>query len=419
MTTSAPSARDQETATTEAVSLPWLLTETTLIQALGTAAVLTVPALAPAVAVTLGVPSSFVGYQVGLVYLAAMVSSLVGGALVARWGPCRTGQTAMALAAGGSLLVSIPHLGGMVAGSLAIGFAYGLINPSASDLLQRHSPPHRRNLLFSVKQTGVPIGGILAGLVGAPMAVALGWSAVLWAVAAACLVLMFALQRGRAKLDAHANASTRLLRSSILGLETIRSDRSLLLLAASSFCFSAIQLCLVAFLVVLLVEDLQLGLVEAGMILAAVQVMGAVGRLLWGYVADRIRSGLAVLTGLAALMAVMSVVILFVSPDWPLWTVIVAFMGLGLTGVGWNGVYLSEVARLSPLRAVGSVTGTAMFVTFAGVLVGPTIFSFVHARIGSYIGSYGVLTVLALVGGALAAATWIRDRRSTAAAGAD
>ena len=85
----------------EAGSLPWLLTETTIIQALGTAAVLTVPALAPAVALTLGVPSSFVGYQVGLVYLAAMLSSLVGGAVVSRWGPCRTGQTAMALTAAG------------------------------------------------------------------------------------------------------------------------------------------------------------------------------------------------------------------------------------------------------------------------------------------------------------------------------
>ncbi|MEO9788448.1 MAG: hypothetical protein ABJF67_12690, partial [Aurantimonas coralicida] len=93
----------------EAVSLPWLLAETTIIQALGTAAVLTVPALAPAVALTLGVPSSFVGYQVGLVYLAAMLSSLVGGAVVSRWGPCRTGQTAMALTAAGCLLASIPH----------------------------------------------------------------------------------------------------------------------------------------------------------------------------------------------------------------------------------------------------------------------------------------------------------------------
>lgn len=400
----------------EAVSLPWLLAETTIIQALGTAAVLTVPALAPAVALTLGVPSSFVGYQVGLVYLAAMLSSLVGGAVVSRWGPCRTGQTAMALTAAGCLLASIPHLAGMIPGSLAIGLSYGLINPSASDLLQRHSPAHRRNLFFSIKQTGVPIGGIMAGLIGAPMAVAFGWGAVLWAVAATCIVLMLALERGRTRLDAHANPATRLLRSAGLGLTTIRSDRSLLMLAAASFCFSAIQLCLVAFLVVLLVEELQMGLVEAGMVLAAVQVMGAVGRLLWGHVADRIHSGLAVLTGLAALMAVVSTTILFVSPQWPLAAVIAAFMLLGLTGVGWNGVYLSEVARLSPLRAVGSVTGTAMFVTFAGVLVGPTLFSSVHNHVGSYIGSYGVLTGLAIIGGCLAAATWRRDRRKTGAA---
>ena len=36
--------------------------------------------------------------------------------------------------------------------------------------------------------------------------------------------------------------------------------------------------------------------------------------------------------------------------------------------MGWNGVYASEVARLSPSNAVGKVTGACMFVVFAGRL---------------------------------------------------
>jgi hypothetical protein len=41
------------------------------------------------------------------------------------------------------------------------------IGPPSSagmDVLQRFAPPRHRNLLFSVKQAGVPLGGVLAGL---------------------------------------------------------------------------------------------------------------------------------------------------------------------------------------------------------------------------------------------------------------
>ncbi|TFF27317.1 MFS transporter [Jiella endophytica] len=386
------------------VNLTWLLAETTAIQALGTSAVLIVPALAPVIAANLGVPSNYAGYQVSVVYAAAMLSSLMGGSFVAAFGPCRTGQIAMALVAAGSLLVGIPTLAGMIFGSLAIGLSYGLINPSASQLLLRHSPPARRNLFFSIKQTGVPIGGMIVGIVGVRLAVSVGWSAVLWMLAATALALMLALQPARRVLDGERTRPESFLRSSIAGFEIIRSNRSLVLFASTSFFFSAIQLCLVAFLVVLLVEDLDVGLVEAGVILAAVQVMGALGRIVWGLVADRIGSGSLVLVLLAALMAAGSAAVALIGSAAPLPIVVAIFMLLGLSAVGWNGVYLSEIAGRSPPNAAGSVTGTAMFITFAGVLFGPTLFSLAHGVLGSYIASYGLLAAFGVAGGALAIA---------------
>ena len=62
------------------MSLPALLAETFSVQALGTMAVLTIPALAPAVAQTLGVSTVQVGYQVAVIYIAAMLGSLSAGA---------------------------------------------------------------------------------------------------------------------------------------------------------------------------------------------------------------------------------------------------------------------------------------------------------------------------------------------------
>jgi hypothetical protein len=46
----------------------------------------------------------------------------------------------------------------------------------------------------------------------------------------------------------------------------------------------------------------------------------------------------------------------------------------GGTAVAWNGVFLAEIARLAPAREVAAATGGALFCTFGGALVGPSVF---------------------------------------------
>jgi predicted MFS family arabinose efflux permease len=390
-------------------SLPALLAETFSVQALGTMAVLAIPALAPAVALTLGVSTAQVGYQVGVIYVAAMLGSLSASACVGTFGPSRTGQIAMLLDAAGCVVASIATIPAVVVGSLLIGCAYGLINPAASELLNRYSPPNRRNLIFSIKQTGVPAGGMAAGLVGPTLALAAGWQAVLWAVAVACVLVAAAAQPGRAVIDAHRGGPGKLTGFSLDALRGVFASPQLRWLALSSFCFSAVQLCVVAFLVALLVEDIGFDLVLAGAMLAVVQVAGAGGRVLWGFVADLLRDGLSVLLGLAVVMAVAALVVVL-APALPLGLTLAAFVVLGITAVGWNGVYLSEVARLSPAQGVSATTGAAMFVTFTGVVFGPALFSALHGPLRSYTAAYALLVAVSLAATVMIAA--VRFRRS-------
>ena len=63
-----------------------------------------------------------------------------------------------------------------------------------------------------------------------------------------------------------------------------------------------------------------------------------------------------------------------------------------------------EVARLSPAHAVGAVTGSAMCVTFAGVVVGPALFSALHDLAGSYARGYWLLAAFSLAGAGCVAA---------------
>ena len=75
----------------------------------------------------------------------------------------------------GLVLMLMPSIYFLLPGSLVIGIGFGLLAPSASALLIRFAPPARRNVLFSIHQTSIPLGGMVAAL-GAPVvAINFGW----------------------------------------------------------------------------------------------------------------------------------------------------------------------------------------------------------------------------------------------------
>ena len=144
-------------------------------QAIGTMATVTLPAVAPEVAASFGVPSSLIGYQVSLLAAAMLVSLVFGGNLSNRWGATRVQQVGLALLVAGCIIATGPHVAFFFVSAVSLGLGYGLLTPSASHLLMRFTPASRRNLLFSLKQTGVPFGGIGAALMAPAVATAFGW----------------------------------------------------------------------------------------------------------------------------------------------------------------------------------------------------------------------------------------------------
>src|SRR3954466_10914571 len=71
-------------------------------------------------------------------------------------------------------------------------------------------------------------------------------------------------------------------------LRFITQRPNLLTLSAASTIFGALQLVLSAFLVIYLVTVVGHDLVSAGALLGLSQVSGVLGRILWGYAADRV-----------------------------------------------------------------------------------------------------------------------------------
>jgi nitrate/nitrite transporter NarK len=151
------------------------------------------------------------------------------------------------------------------------------------------------------------------------------------------------------------------------------------------------------YLVSFLKIELAYSLVAAGLIFSAAQIAGVLGRVIWGAVADRILSPRRVLAILGLTMALCGAAASSFSAPWPLWALLGICLLYGATAVGWNGVFLAEVARLAPDGRVAIVTGGTQFFTFAGVFIGPPVFGAVAAAAGSYAAGFALIAALPFV----------------------
>lgn len=377
------------------------------IQAMVAMALLTLPVMAPQVARSLQVAPSMVGAYVSMSYLGAMAASLLGGSASRRWGAIRVSQAGLVLCALGLLLCAVPWLPAMALGAVLIGLGYGPITPASSHVLARTTPAHRLSLVFSLKQTGVPVGSMLAGALVPSLMLALDWQHSLVLVALACVVCAVVSQPLRAGLDDdRTGVATPGATGPLASLRLVLSHPALSTLAACSFLFSMVQMSLTTYLVTFLHQDLGYGLVGAGLVLAFVQMGGVGGRIAWGFLADRWLGALPMLMALAAVMAASALGTTALESDTPRWVVVALLVVFGASAIGWNGVYLAEVARRAPPGQAGVATGGTLACTFLGVVLGPLIFGLLSEAFGAYRGGFAVLAGVALTSGALLWRAW-------------
>ena len=394
---------DQATLPGPAVTLA----ATTAIQVVTALAALSVPAIAPAVAAATGQPASMIGIFIALMYLGSAAAALVSGALVPALGALRLSQLALALCALALGLACDAAAPALAVSAIALGLGYGPITPASSHLLARSTPLERIALTFSVKQTGVPAGVALAGIVVPALTVWLGWKAALVAVAALCLACAGAVQPLRRALDHDRVPGARVSASGMLsGVRLVSASAPLRSMAALSFVYSGLQNCTSSFVVAYLVEGLGYGWIAAGVGLTAANLAGVAGRIAWGVVADRWLAARRTLQLLGVLMGLGCALAAAFTPRWPPAAVYASCALLGATAIGWNGVFLSEVARKAPRGHAGAATGGSLFVTFVGSVVWPPAFGLLQRASGSYGVCFAAAAVVCATAVALTAVGW-------------
>lgn len=396
----------------------WPLIVTLLMQTVAAFLVRALPVMGPSVTRAAGVPPEKIGHLAGLIAAGTMWFVAMGVLVLKRFGPVRTLQFGAILGGAAMLAMASASWPVMLVAALAIGVGYGPSPPAGSEILGRYSPPGQLSLVFSIKQSGVPLGGVLAGLVLPPALAAFGWRSALVIGAVISIVAALIVQPLRAPLDRDNETSLTISLATLCSRANLQAPFAALReapglgpLTVTGFAFAGVQGCLLTFLVTYLVEEAGFPLETAGLVFSATQMAGFIARVAMGWVADRIGSGPLTLLALAGGGFCTMLAVAAIGPGWPLVAVIGVGSAAGCAATSWNGVYLAEIARLAPVARVSEATAGSTFFVFIAYFLAPILFATAVSAVGSYRASFAVVALIPL---AVIPVLWPMARRGCA-----
>lgn len=327
---------------------------------------------APLIRATFGLTEVEVGAIASCIYLGATASSISSGRLTDSLGVGPVLALSMfALAIGLIVSAVAPVPAVFFSGLVIAGLGYGAVNPPTNVLANPPNPRHR-GLSISIKQSGIPLGGILAGLTIPALASIADWRLSLLLPIAACVLLGLVSARLGETEGGGSRAG---------GLAHDQARLGLRHAYAFGFLMAGIQVAIFIFLAVYLVDDRGFDPGRAGASLAVLLVGGLIGRPFWGWVSDRFHRDRTRVLQITAVLSATFLAALAVVPDALLFPILV---GIGLCSVGWNGVFLATLNEIVPPGLIGATTGMAMLLVHLGAVVLPPAVGLVPALTGGW-----------------------------------
>ena len=357
----------------------------------GTANITLVVALSPLIEQSLDLGHAAFGLMVSAYYGGTLLLALPAGWMVDRYG-----LRAMLIAAHAFLatgLVVLAGAEGLVTGAAGLflcGTGYAFINPATARAVLLWFPRSTRATTMSVKQSGVPVGGVVAALLAAAghsewRALIVGMAVVTVVAGASYLALRVAPQpQSHAVRFAHILALMRLPRLAMFN---------------AAACLYAIgQAAFFAYLVLYARDALAVPIALASLSLAVAHVASATGRIAWGIASDRmIRNGRIVCIVAIGICATVGVALLVAAPALGATALIVTAGLVGLTLGSYAGlIQAASVESIEPQRA-GAAIGYNMLLLSFGTMLGPALFGAGVEAMG-YAATWLALSALLVVG---------------------
>lgn len=346
---------------------------------MGAYANLSIAPIAPLIRADLGISITGIGLITSAIFLGAAVASTPAGHLTDRIGAVRLLALAMVAVAVTELVAAVsPWVWLFVVGMFGVGLAYGCITPPTNVIVRGAADGANQGLVMSAKQIGVTLGGLIAGLTLPELADRFGWRLSLLAPVVGALIIAALVVVSRDNLK--RQVGPRAERAEVMEKLRIRYGWRLGV-GGFGFLMAGVQQGFMAYTTLFLTDAHGYGLAIAGVSFAVMMVGGTVGRLGWAVISDRWFRGNRwtglLLTSVVAAVGLVGMALLPTGPLlWP------CFVLVGLSSIGWNGVFLALVANSVPSTHVGRLSGWSLRCVFSGVVIIPPILGYLAEHWG-------------------------------------
>ena len=340
--------------------------------------------IAPAIIADLRIDAAWIGIYFSLTAAASLVAQLGCGSFIVRLGAMRMSQISLVMVAAGAALAALGTPLMLILSAIICGSGGAVSTPASSHLLSRVSPPRYLPLVFSLKQTAVPAGLLLAGAFGPLLTEWKDWRFTMLLSAAACIVFTLMLQplcrifdTDRVPTRSFKMSDFKSTLISVLGTPGLRA------LSFACLAFNGLQATVTAYFVVYL-TTIGYTPVAAGFVFSVAVGVAVPGRILWGWLGSSYVRPRMMMAGLALGMAGSAALLGLCSAGWPTLLIGLIACVLSATALSWHGILLAETARAAPEDMRGGVTGGVLSFGQVGALALPLLYSGVLDISGSY-----------------------------------
>jgi len=285
----------------------------------------------------------------------------------------RFGDKAMLLEAGllmgGAMIAAaiFPNYLWLLACLFLYGAGYAASNPAGTHAILAFFAPTQRGLAMGIRQTGMPVGGALGGLLFAGVGSHYGYGGALIAGGAIVLVVCTAsalLYRQPKELCGEHVAIEKLLKD----IGHIGKDRRLIFVTLASMLLVFTQTVFIVFFPITLVRGGGYSPEFAALLFAGGHLSAGAGRLVWGRLSDRRWGGNRTIPmAYCAIFGAGAAMLLSGIGHIGLWLICVSAFGLGFAGEGWFALSLLAMAEIGGKDHAGGALGFGtMWIYVAG-----------------------------------------------------
>jgi len=373
-----------------------VLALTTLQQAGLTTIRFGLPVLAPFWRAALGISLGQVGILLGAFDLGALLLFVPIGLLADRWGePVVLTAGALFTAAMTAVVAGAPRFSTLAVLLVLAGLGYGSGQTAGTKAVAAAFGPRGRGMAMGIRQSGLPLGGMIAALLLPVLAATLGWRAAVLGAAAVCAFTGFLCAVGLRDLGelregggSPAGALVARMRGILANPGIRRTTIVAVILVIGQFCYQS-------YLALYMVDHFGWSKHLAASLLLAVHGGGIAGRLGWGAVSDRLLRGrrTPAFAWCAGLCALFPFVLIALPRGVPVAVAAVAACAGGTLLLGWNGLFSTLVLEAAGPREAGAAMGVSMSMLYAATFLTQPAFGLLIERT-SYAAAWTLLAVV-------------------------